>query len=76
MSFVERSIILCPYFGGSTIGGSIYNNAIIALFRSVDLDCTLWFRPRHIYNSSTDFQVFKSFSEILFDDGEGDAFRL
>ena len=22
MSFVERSIILCPYLGGSTIGGS------------------------------------------------------
>ena len=22
MSFVERSIILCPYIGGSTIGGS------------------------------------------------------
>ena len=21
MSFVERSIILCPYLGGSTIGG-------------------------------------------------------
>ena len=23
MSFVERSIILCPYLGGSIIGGSI-----------------------------------------------------
>ena len=24
MSFVERSIILCPYLGGSTIEGSVY----------------------------------------------------
>ena len=29
MSFVERSIILCPYLGGSTIGGfTVYSCSI------------------------------------------------
>ena len=32
LSFVERSIILCPYLGGSTIGGStVYNNSLAHL---------------------------------------------
>ena len=29
LSFVERSIILCPYLGGSTIGGSTVHKYII-----------------------------------------------
>ena len=38
MSFVERSIILCPYLGVSTIGGSTVTHNILpskTLFRMV-----------------------------------------
>ena len=34
-SFVERFIILCPYLGGSTIGGStVYGNILVAMATS------------------------------------------
>ena len=41
MSFVERFIILCPYLGESTIGGSLhlYTTSHITLYRSVDGKC-------------------------------------
>ena len=32
MSFVERSIILCPYLRGSTIGGSTVCNIMVQVF--------------------------------------------
>ena len=40
MSFVERSIILCPYLGGSTIGGStVYSVDRVQLNWLYNLNC-------------------------------------
>ena len=36
MSFVERSIILCPYLGGSTIGSfTVYNDSMRANYKCI-----------------------------------------
>ena len=37
VSFVERFIIQCPYFGGSTIGGStVFINYIVVIMHQQD----------------------------------------